>query len=115
MNRVWHDVPQNTEAWQALRLGKATASNFGCIMANDGAAFGEPAKKYALQLALELATGRKAEFSFSTDHMERGHEQEPVARMLSTKTLSSSLSQTAASLTAAITEIRLTGELATKA
>jgi hypothetical protein len=82
MNRVWHDVPQNTEAWQALRLGKATASNFGCIMANDGAAFGEPAKKYALQLALELATGRKAEFSFSTDHMERGHEQEPVARML---------------------------------
>lgn len=82
MNRKWHDVPQNTEAWQALRLGKATASNFGCIMANDGAAFGEPAKKYALQLALELATGRKAEFSFSTDHMERGHEQEPVARML---------------------------------
>jgi hypothetical protein len=82
MNRKWHDVPQNTEAWQALRLGKATASNFGCIMANDGNAFGEPAKKYALQLALELATGRKAEFSFSTDHMERGHEQEPVARML---------------------------------
>lgn len=82
MNRVWHDVPQNTETWQALRLGKATASNFGCIMANEGNAFGEPAKKYALQLALELATGRKAEFSFSTDHMERGHEQEPVARML---------------------------------
>lgn len=82
MNRVWHDVPQNTEAWSALRLGKATASNFGCIMANDGNAFGEPAKKYALQLALELATGRKAEFSFSTDHMERGHEQEPIARML---------------------------------
>jgi len=82
MNRQWHDVEQNTEAWQALRLGKATASNFGCIMANDGGAFGEPAKKYALQLALELATGRKAEFSFSTDHMERGHEQEPVARML---------------------------------
>jgi hypothetical protein len=82
MNHKWHDVPQNTEAWQALRLGKATASNFGCIMANDGNAFGEPAKKYALQLALELATGRKAEFSFSTDHMERGHEQEPVARMI---------------------------------
>lgn len=82
MIRQWHDVEQNTEAWQALRLGKATASNFGCIMANDGAAFGEPAKKYALQLALEIATGRKAEFSFSTEHMERGHEQEPVARML---------------------------------
>ena len=79
---IFHDIPQNTDAWQALRLGKATGSNFGCFMANEGAAFGEPAKRYALQIALELATGRKAEFSFSNEHMERGHEQEPVARML---------------------------------
>ncbi len=78
----FHDVPQNTETWQALRLGKATGSNFGCIMANDGKAFGDPAKRYALQLALERLTGKKAEFSFSNEHMERGHEQEPVARML---------------------------------
>lgn len=78
----WHDVEQNTDAWQALRCGKATASNFGCFMANDGKAFGDPAKKYALQIALEIANGKKAEFSFSTDHMERGHEQEPIARML---------------------------------
>lgn len=79
---LWHDVEQNTDAWQQLRTGKATASNFGCFMANEGKAFGDPAKKYALQIALELATGRKAEFSFSNDHTERGHEQEPVARML---------------------------------
>ena len=78
----FHDVPQNTDEWAALRLGKATCSNFSCFMANDGAAFGEPAKKYALQIALEIDTGRKAEFSFSNDHTERGHEQEPVARML---------------------------------
>jgi hypothetical protein len=78
----WHDVEQNTDEWQALRLGKATASKFSCFMANDGKAFGDPAKDYALQIALERATGRKAEFSFSNDHMERGHEQEPVARML---------------------------------
>lgn len=82
MNPLWHDVEQNTDEWQALRLGKATASSFGCFMANEGKAFGDPAKKYALQIALERATGRKAEFSFSNDHMERGHEQEPVARML---------------------------------
>lgn len=78
----WHDVQQNSEEWFALRLGKATASKFSCFMANDGKAFGDPAKDYALQLALEQATGRKAEYSFSNEHMERGHEQEPVARML---------------------------------
>lgn len=78
----FHDVPQNTEPWQALRLGKATASNFATFMANDGKPFGDPAKRYALQLALEQLTGKKAEFSFSNEHMERGHEQEPVARML---------------------------------
>lgn len=79
---IFHDVQQNSDAWMALRLGKATCSNFACFMANDGKAFGDPAKRYALQLALELETGRKAEFSFSNEHMERGHEQEPVARML---------------------------------
>ncbi len=79
---IFHDVAQNTDEWQALRCGKATASNFACFMANDGKAFGEPAKRYALQIALERANGKKAEFSFSNEHMERGHEQEPVARML---------------------------------
>lgn len=78
----FHDVAQNTDEWMALRLGKVTCSNFGCFMANYGAAFGEPAKKYALQVALEIDTGRKAEYSFSNEHTERGHEQEPVARML---------------------------------
>jgi hypothetical protein len=81
MNRQWHDVEQNTDVWMGLRIGKATASNAGCFMANGDGAFGEPAKKYALQIALEIATGRKAEFSFSNDHTERGHEQEPVAKM----------------------------------
>lgn len=79
---IFHDVAQNTEEWELLRLGKATASKFGTFMANDGKAFGDPAKRYALQLALELSTGRKSEFSFKNDDMERGHEQEPIARML---------------------------------
>jgi hypothetical protein len=78
----FYDVQQNTDEWQALRLGKATASNNACFMANDGKAFGEPAKRYALQLALEIDTGKKSEFSFTNEHMERGHGQEPVARML---------------------------------
>lgn len=79
---IWHDVPQNSEEWHALRLGKATGSMFGCFMANEGKAFGDPAKDYALRIALEIANGKKAEFSFTNEHMERGHEQEPIARML---------------------------------
>jgi hypothetical protein len=79
---IWHDVAGNSDEWMALRLGKVTASKYGTIMANDGKAFGDPAKRYALQLALERLTGNQAEFSFSNDHMERGHQQEPIARML---------------------------------
>ncbi|MEI7410104.1 lambda exonuclease family protein [Pectobacterium aroidearum] len=79
---IWHDIQQSTEEWEALRVGKVTASNFGLIMANAGKAFGDPAKRYALQIALEQIKGCKSEFSFSNEHMERGHEQEPVARML---------------------------------
>lgn len=79
---IWYDVEQNTDAWNALRCGKPTASSFGLFMANDGKGFGDPAKRYALQIALEIVNGKKAEFSFSNDHMERGHEQEPIARML---------------------------------
>lgn len=78
---IFHDVEQNTDEWQALRCGKATASNFALFMANYGKAFGEPAKKYALQLALERITKVKAESGFSNEHTERGHEQEPLARM----------------------------------
>lgn len=75
----WHDVEQNTDAWMNLRLGKATASNFGIIMANEGKAFGDPAKRYALDLALQRLTGKRAP-SFYNGHMERGHQQEPIAR-----------------------------------
>lgn len=51
-------------------------------MANYGKPFGEPAEKYALQLALERINGCRAEYSFSNKHTERGHLQEPDALML---------------------------------
>lgn len=78
----WVDVQQNSPEWDQLRLGKATASSFSKFMANYGKPFGEPALRYALQIALEIVTGRKAEYSFKNEDMERGHEQEPMARML---------------------------------
>lgn len=79
---IFYDVEQNSPEWDELRLGKATASSFGCFMANYGKAFGDPAKDYALRIALERLTGRKAEYSFKNEHMERGHAQEPIARMM---------------------------------
>lgn len=82
MHSIWHNVEQNTDEWQALRCGIVTASNFGPVMANEPNAFGEPAKRYALQLALERITGKKAAQGFSNEHTERGHEQEPFARLL---------------------------------
>lgn len=80
---MWHDVEQNTDVWQELRCGKVTASNAACFMANEGKAFGDPAKRYALQIALERINGCKSESGFlGNAHTERGHEQEPIARML---------------------------------
>lgn len=84
MNAIakWHDVEQNTDEWDWLRLGKITSSNLNLIMANYPNAFGIPAKKYALKLALERIKNCKSDNNYSNQHMERGHEQEPIARML---------------------------------
>jgi len=76
------DINQNTDEWLALRAGKLTSSKLGCVMANYGKAFGEPAKKYAVNVAIEQITGNPISGGYSNEHMERGHEQEPMARMM---------------------------------
>lgn len=76
------DIEQNTDEWFGLRAGKLTSSKLGTIMAKYGSAFGDPAKKYAVNVAIEQITGRPIASAYSNDHMERGHEQEPIARML---------------------------------
>lgn len=78
----FHDIQQNTDEWFEMRSGLLTSSKLGVIMANYGKAFGEPAKKYAVNMAIEQITGKSIASSFTNDHMERGHEQEPIARML---------------------------------
>lgn len=77
----FHDVEQNTDEWRRFKAGKLTNSNLGKVMANYGKAFGEPAKKLAVQIAIEQITGEPQDSGYSNDHMERGHEQEPLARM----------------------------------
>lgn len=78
-----HDIDQNTEVWGGLHCGRLTSSNMSKVMANYPKAFGEPAKKLAVDLAVEQITG-KSGFTdgYSNEHMERGHEQEPIARAL---------------------------------
>lgn len=76
------DIEQNTDEWLGLRAGRLTSSKLGIIMANYDKSFGEPAKKYAVNIAIEQITGNPIASTFSNAHMERGHEQEPIARML---------------------------------
>ena len=51
-------------------------------MANYSKAFGDPAKKLAVQIAIEQITGKYIESGYSNADMERGHQQEPIARAL---------------------------------
>lgn len=76
------DVDQNTEEWLEMRCGRLGGSSISKIMANYGKAFGEPAKKLAVTMATQQLTGKILEQSYSNEHMERGHEQEPIAKML---------------------------------
>jgi hypothetical protein len=78
----FHDIEQNEDEWFERRAGKLTSSKLGVIMANYGGAFGEPAKKYAINIAIEQITGNAISSNYTNEHMQRGHEQEPIARML---------------------------------
>ena len=79
----FHDVDQNGDDWWPLRIGKLTGSAVSKVMANYGKAFGDPAKKLAISKAREMITGKLSlTESFSNEHTERGHIQEPIARAL---------------------------------
>lgn len=79
---IFHDIEQNTDEWYQIRSGLMTSSKLGVVMANYDKAFGDPAKKYAVNIAIEQITGKPIASGYTNEHMERGHEQEPVARML---------------------------------
>ena len=78
----YFNVAQNEQEWYNLRAGLVTSSKLNCIMANYGKAFGEPAKDYAVDIAIEKITGNPSDDGYSNSHMDRGHEQEPIAREL---------------------------------
>ena len=72
---MWIDCQQNTDEWLDMRAGKVTGSAIGKIMANYGKSFGEPAKKLAVDIAVERITGKRITTNdYKNSHMERGHE-----------------------------------------
>lgn len=79
---MFHDVEQNTAEWFSLRSGKITSSNFSKIMAHYNKDFGEPAKQYAVDICIERLTGKSISNNYTNSHMQRGHDEEPIARYL---------------------------------
>lgn len=69
---------QGTPEWFAARLGLATGSKFSDVLAGGK---GLTRKAYAVQLALEIVTGKQAE-TFTNQAMLDGTEREPIARAL---------------------------------
>lgn len=78
----FQDINQNGDEWYQMRGGRLTSSMLAKVMANDGKAFGEPAKKYAHQIAVEQITGKATEGGYHNDAMQRGHDEEPLCRAL---------------------------------
>jgi len=73
---IFHDVEQNSEEWDALRLGKFTASIFSNLFATKTTA---QYKKAIRKVVFERLTGKSPE-SFKNEYMDRGHELEAAAK-----------------------------------
>lgn len=77
----FQSIKQGTLEWHMARLGIATASNFGAILAKGrGGEESAIRKQYKARLIVERLTGKPLE-SFATDAMRIGIEREPLARL----------------------------------
>lgn len=74
-----HEVAQGTDDWQALRLGKVTASRIADLMARTRTGWGTSRTNYMAELVAERLTGVKSE-GFSNAAIKWGFEMEPQAR-----------------------------------
>lgn len=70
-------IEQGTEAWRQERCGRATASAFADILAKGK---GDTRAAYMRRIVAERLMGRPLD-TFKNAHMDRGHEQEPAARL----------------------------------
>jgi len=69
-----HNIPQGTDEWFKLRLGKFTASDAQAIATN-----GKGLETLCFEKVAELKTG-KAKESYTNEDMERGKRLEEMAR-----------------------------------
>ena len=77
------EVKQGTEEWFLARCGKVTASEFKSVLASGrGASESKTRRTYMLKILGEILTGRPADKWQGNEHTERGHEDEPIARIL---------------------------------
>lgn len=74
------DVEQRTDEWFAERLGRATASRFGDVIAKTRNGYGAGRANYKAELVIEILTGQAAEM-FSSRAMDWGTETEELARL----------------------------------
>jgi hypothetical protein len=72
------DIPQNSDKWREIRLGKFTASLAYRLCGKKG--LGDGGLNYAMELASEDQTGMPAKDSFDSKYTEHGHVLEPEAR-----------------------------------
>jgi len=75
---IFHDIPQQTPEWFALRSGMPTASEAHRLVTPTGKA-SEGLELYAQQLAADLYRGKPADAWSGNEHTDRGNELEPVA------------------------------------
>ena len=73
-------VEQGTDEWHQARLGRATASRFGDIMAKIKSGEAAQRKNYRAELVAEILTGERVDF-FKSAAMQWGTETEPLARL----------------------------------
>lgn len=73
-------VEQGSEEWHLARLGRATASRFGDIMAKIKSGEAAQRRNYRAELVAERLTGERVDF-FQSSAMAWGTETEPLARL----------------------------------
>lgn len=72
------DAPQRSVEWHKARLGRVTGSKASCVLMGAKTA---GRADYVLQLAIERITGLSEENTYVSAEMQRGIDNEPLARM----------------------------------